>query len=181
MKLRGLFASRTWLQMVESDKLPQNALVECIKSNISNDALIVNLCASKVDDAHLSLLAKSMHHHLSRVDLNFCMCSRLTGKGVEDLSRHMPAKLKTLKLNFKPLGRTWALRNQREWNRCRASVPSALGIAHTSVCHKSVKGKSGLGVASDLCVKKMPNKSNLQPVSKNILKNHEMASCAPLL
>lgn len=104
MKLRGLFASMMWLPMVESEKLPRNALAECVKANVSNDSLIVNLCASKVDDAHLSLLAGSMHNHLSRVDLNFCMCSKLTGKGVEDLCRHMPQKLKTLKLNFKQLG-----------------------------------------------------------------------------
>lgn len=101
VKLRGLFASMMWLPMVESEKLPRNALAECVKANVSNDSLIVNLCASKVDDAHLSLLAGSMHNHLSRVDLNFCMCSKLTGKGVEDLCRHMPQKLKTLKLNFK--------------------------------------------------------------------------------
>lgn len=97
-----------WLPMVESDKLPdklpRNAVVECIKTNVSKDSLTVNLCASKVDDTHLSLLARSMHKHLTRVDLNFWMCQRLTGKGVEDLTRQMPAKLKTLKLNFKLLG-----------------------------------------------------------------------------
>eukprot|EP00438_Fugacium_kawagutii_P021887 Skav219752 [mRNA] locus=scaffold569:211421:214202:- [translate_table: standard] len=96
-----------WLPMVESDKLPdklpRNAVVECIKANVSKDSLTVNLCASKVDDTHLSLLARSMHKHLTRVDLNFWMCQRLTGKGVEDLTRQMPSKLKTLKLNFKLL------------------------------------------------------------------------------
>ncbi len=104
VKLRGLFASMLWLPMVESDKLPRNAIVECMKANVSKDSLTVNLCASKVDDVHLSLLARSMHMHLRRVDLNFWMCPRLTGNGVEDLARHMPAKLKTLRLNFKLLG-----------------------------------------------------------------------------
>ena len=104
VKLRGLFASMMWLPIVESDKLPRNTVVECIKANVSKDFLTVNLCASKVDDTHLSLLARSMHKNLTRVDLNFWMCPRLTGKGVEDLARQMPSKLKTLKLNFKLLG-----------------------------------------------------------------------------
>lgn len=104
VKLRGLFASMLWLPMVESDKLPRNGIVECMKANVSKDSLTVNLCASKVDDVHLSLLARSMHMHLRRVDLNFWMCPRLTGNGVEDLARHMPAKLKTLRLNFKLSG-----------------------------------------------------------------------------
>ena len=104
VKLRGLFASMMWLPIVESDKLPRNTVVECIKANVSKDFLTVNLCASKVDDTHLSLLARCMHKNLTRVDLNFWMCPRLTGKGVEDLARQMPSKLKTLKLNFKLLG-----------------------------------------------------------------------------
>lgn len=104
VKLRGLFASMMWLPIVESDKLPRNTVVECIKTNVSKDFLTVNLCASKVDDTHLSLLARCMHKNLTRVDLNFWMCPRLTGKGVEDLARQMPSKLKTLKLNFKLLG-----------------------------------------------------------------------------
>lgn len=104
VKLRGLFASMMWLPIVESDKLPRNTVVECIKANVSQDFLTVNLCASKVDDTHLSLLARCMHKNLTRVDLNFWMCPRLTGKGVEDLARQMPSKLKTLKLNFKLSG-----------------------------------------------------------------------------
>ena len=101
VKLRGLFASMMWLQVVESDRLPRNSVAECTKANVSKDSFVVNVCNSRMDDSSMHYLSRALHKNLARVDLNFWMCPKISAKGVEDLVRLMPAKLKTVNLNFK--------------------------------------------------------------------------------
>ena len=107
IKLRALFARMMWLPMLdtESGKLPRtrHALADCIRADAAKDRLEMNFSASRLDDPSLAAIAKAMHRNLAHVNLDFGMCTQITVKGVAELAKFLPAKLRTIRLNFKLL------------------------------------------------------------------------------
>ncbi|CAE7266599.1 FBL4 [Symbiodinium sp. CCMP2592] len=105
VKLRALFASMLWFPVLETEsgklQRTRTALADCIRAHAARDCIELSFCASRIDDAHMAALARSMHKNLATVDLNFCMCPHVTAKGMEDVAKCLPAKLRTLRLNFK--------------------------------------------------------------------------------
>ncbi|CAE7191994.1 unnamed protein product [Symbiodinium sp. KB8] len=105
IKLRAFFASMLWFPVLETEsgklQRTRTALADCIRANAARDCIELSFCASRIDDAHMAALARSMQKHLALVDLNFCMCPHITAKGMEDVAKCLPAKLRTLRLNFK--------------------------------------------------------------------------------
>eukprot|EP00439_Symbiodinium_sp_Y106_P041870 s1964_g5.t1 len=105
IKLRALFASMLWFPVLETEsgklQRTRTALADCIRAHVARDCIELSFCASRIDDAHMAALARSMHKNLATVDLNFCMCPHVTAKGMEDVAKCLPAKLRTLRLNFK--------------------------------------------------------------------------------
>ena len=108
IKLRALFASMLWFPVLETEsgklQRTRTALADCIRAHVARDCIELSFCASRIDDAHMAALARSMHKNLATVDLNFCMCPHVTAKGMEDVAKCLPAKLRTLRLNFKRPG-----------------------------------------------------------------------------
>ncbi|CAE6972086.1 unnamed protein product [Symbiodinium sp. CCMP2456] len=105
IKLRAFFASMLWFPVLETEsgklQRTRTALADCIRANAARDCIELSFCASRIDDAHMAALARSMHKNLATVNLNFCMCPHVTAKGMEDVAKCLPAKLRTLRLNFK--------------------------------------------------------------------------------
>eukprot|EP00933_Yihiella_yeosuensis_P076260 TRINITY_DN8593_c2_g1_i1.p1 TRINITY_DN8593_c2_g1~~TRINITY_DN8593_c2_g1_i1.p1 ORF type:complete len:774 (+),score=112.82 TRINITY_DN8593_c2_g1_i1:133-2454(+) len=144
-RIRSNLAVLMWCQAVmvnETSEFDAHRLGVCLEADSWRENLVLNFGhCSKMDDEHLTVLAKGLPSGLSKLELNFWMCQSITNHGLEELAKALPTGLKSLSLNFQHCNQL----DSTGVNLLSTSIPSGLTSLRLSFEHVSgIQSTAGL-------------------------------------
>lgn len=100
-QLRSYFALAIWFQAIQSELIDVERLADAVLADEWRTSLVMNFgFCTKMDDAHLAVLSRSITRQLHFLELHLWMCQSISNLGLEVLSKALPDTLETLVLNF---------------------------------------------------------------------------------